>query len=246
MVTTVGAEGVLDTGASRTVIGDKRVKQLLQGLSKECRDNARKVASDVKFRFGNSGTLSSKHAMLLLASDSSWVRVEVIPGNTPLLISNRLLRDLDAVIHVRDSFVQVGERRARTYFDDKGLTIIDIAELLHVPHSRVFLSESQHHPRETSQPLQQHTEHVTQASTSEKEIAAKSCSSTRRSFEPNQPRSAQSLTPVLPTPPATSSASHHAESVNHEAGRRHVGGGAIGSGNLCEREGGSVCENGGK
>ena len=159
MVTTVGAEGVLDTGASRTVIGDKRVKQLLQGLSKECRDNARKVASDVTFRFGNSGTLSSKHAMLLPASDSSWVRVEVIPGNTPLLISHRLLRDLDAVIHVRDSFVQVGERRVRTCFDDKGLTIIDIAELLHVPHSRVFLSESQHHPRETSQPQQQHTEH---------------------------------------------------------------------------------------
>ena len=32
-VATTGAEGVVDTGASRTVVGSERVRQLLQGIS---------------------------------------------------------------------------------------------------------------------------------------------------------------------------------------------------------------------
>ncbi|CAE7672910.1 GIP [Symbiodinium sp. CCMP2592] len=96
LVVTSGAEGVLDTGASRTVVGSQRVRDILGGLDAECRNGVRKTSSDIVFRFGNSGTLQSKHALLLPISESSWIRVEVIPGNTPLLISNQLLRELDA------------------------------------------------------------------------------------------------------------------------------------------------------
>ncbi|CAE7344232.1 unnamed protein product, partial [Symbiodinium natans] len=64
-VATVGSEGVLDTGASRTVIGGDRVKEVLRALPAECRKNVRKASSSVTFRFGNSGTLSSKHALLV-------------------------------------------------------------------------------------------------------------------------------------------------------------------------------------
>ena len=84
LVVTAGAEGVLDTGASRTVVGSQRVREILEGLDAECRNGVRKTSSDIVFRFGNSGTLQSKHALLLPISESAWIRVEVIPGNTLL------------------------------------------------------------------------------------------------------------------------------------------------------------------
>ena len=105
MVVTDGTEGVLDTGASRTVIGSDKVEAMLKGLDPECRRKVRKVKSGITFRFGNSGTLMSEHALLLPSVQSTWIRVEVVPGSTPLLISNRLLRDLDAVIHVKKGLV---------------------------------------------------------------------------------------------------------------------------------------------
>ncbi|CAE7759462.1 GIP [Symbiodinium sp. CCMP2456] len=95
------SEGVLDTGASCTVVGSQRVNEILEGLDAECRNGVRKTSSNIVFKFGNSSTLQSKHALLLPTSESTWLRVEVIPGSTPLLISNKLLRELDAVIHVR-------------------------------------------------------------------------------------------------------------------------------------------------
>ena len=101
LVATVGAEGVLDTGASRTVVGHERRKGILDSLGEECRRKIRKVKSHVTFRLGNSGTLDSKQALLIPTSDGAWIRVEVVPGSTPLLISNRLLKEIDAVIHIR-------------------------------------------------------------------------------------------------------------------------------------------------
>ena len=136
LVTTTGAEGVLDTGASRTVIGSDRVGNMLQGLPAECRREARKVKSDVTFRFGNSGTLSAKHALLLPAAGATWVRVEIVPGSTPLLISNRLLRDLDAVIFVRRGVLQLGNgAEISLRFDERGLSIVDLAEVLMAPQA---------------------------------------------------------------------------------------------------------------
>ena len=122
LVVTEGSEGVLDTGASRTVVGLERLQEVLQGLSERCRKGIKRVSSEITFRFGNSGTLSSKYALLLPSSSGSWVRLEVIPGHTPLLISNKLLREMDAVIHVRKGFVQVGQVWVPTRFakDDQG------------------------------------------------------------------------------------------------------------------------------
>ena len=130
MVATTGAEGVLDTGASRTVVGSRRVPEILEGLDAACRAGVRKAVSDVVFRFGNSGTLKSKHALLIPTSGSSWVRVEVIPGDTPLLISNRLLHELDAIIHVRNGYIQLPEKWVPLKKDSKGLSVVNLSALL--------------------------------------------------------------------------------------------------------------------
>ena len=129
-ITTTGAEGVLDTGASRTVVGSKRVHEIIHGLDAACRAGIRKADSDIVFKFGNSGTLKAKHALLLPTSDASWIRVEVIPGDTPLLISNRLLHELDAVIHVRKGYIQLPDRWVPLRKDAKGLSVVDLSALL--------------------------------------------------------------------------------------------------------------------
>ena len=145
-VLTSGAEGVLDTGASRTVVGEDRIKELMSGLPVACRKNARKIQSGVTFRFGNSGTLTSKFALLLPAQGSTWIRIEVIPGETPLLISNRLLRDLDAVIHVKKGWIILGNGSSiATRFDERGLTIVDLSSLLQAPTDTAMQAE--HHMR---------------------------------------------------------------------------------------------------
>ena len=129
-IATVGAKGVVDTGASRTVVGSDRVKRILSSLSRECQKNVRKVRSKATFRFGNSGTLDSKWALLIPTSEGAWIRVEVVNGSTPLLISNRLLRELDAIIHVRKGQIQVPGGVVQMRCDQRGLSIVDFAELM--------------------------------------------------------------------------------------------------------------------
>ena len=44
----------------------------------------------IVFKFGNAGRLSSDYAVLLPRAQNDWLRVEVVPGQTPFLISNAL------------------------------------------------------------------------------------------------------------------------------------------------------------
>ena len=129
-IVTVGAEGVVDTGAGRTVVGSDRVKGILESLGTERRQKVRKVSSKVTFRFGNSGALDSKHAVLIPASEGAWIRVEVVQGSTPLLLSNRLLKALDAVLHVRKGMTEVPGGCVKMRSDKRGLSIVDFAELM--------------------------------------------------------------------------------------------------------------------
>ena len=155
LVSTEGAEGVLDTGASRTVIGEARVQSLLGGLPLECRRSIRKASSEVTFRFGNSGVLTAKHALLLPAQGGKWIRVEVVPGNTPLLISNRLLKDMDAVIYVRQGILELkGGKEIKLRNDEKGLSLVDMSSLLSVPTDAALVTES---ATSKQQPQQQKT-----------------------------------------------------------------------------------------
>ena len=154
LVSTEGAEGVLDTGASRTVIGEARVQSLLGGLPVERRRSIRKASSEVTFRFGNSGVLTAKHALLLPAQGGKWIRVEVVPGNTPLLISNRLLKDMDAVIYVRQGILELkGGKEIKLRNDEKALSLVDTSSLLSVPTDAALVTES----ATSKQQPQQHT-----------------------------------------------------------------------------------------
>ena len=96
-------QAIIDTGASRTIIGEDRVAGLMGSFSQKVREGVLRTKSKVTFKFGNSGTLQSSHALLFPRAKAGWIRVEVVPGRTPFLISNALLKKLGAVIDVGES-----------------------------------------------------------------------------------------------------------------------------------------------
>ena len=55
-----GTSGVVDLGASQTVIGSKQVVELLEGLPKDVRQRIRREPCHLVFRFGNHQTLTQQ------------------------------------------------------------------------------------------------------------------------------------------------------------------------------------------
>ena len=95
-----GTVGVVDLGASQSVIGSKQALELLSNLPEEIRKAARRSARSLVFRFGNHQTFQSRTA-LMFPLQGSWFRVAVVEGQTQFLLSSQFLkRTLKAVIDV--------------------------------------------------------------------------------------------------------------------------------------------------
>ena len=62
---TTGATGIVDLGASQTVVGEHQVKELLSSLPEEIQHQVQRTSCHLTFRFGNQQTLTSRHALLL-------------------------------------------------------------------------------------------------------------------------------------------------------------------------------------
>ena len=88
-------EAILDTGASRTVIGSRWVEGLIQALKGV---KVKRGPSNCVFKFGNSGTLQSQEALFLPRKGRGWLRVEIVPGSTPFLLSNAVVQGMKGVI----------------------------------------------------------------------------------------------------------------------------------------------------
>eukprot|EP00435_Cladocopium_sp_Y103_P046285 s45_g13.t1 len=101
-------EAIIDTGASRAVIGEQRLKGMLDSLPDHLRKlTYRARTPGVVFKFGNSSKLTSRFAILLPRSEKGWIRVEVVPGQTPFLISNSILRGLRGIVDVEDQVLRL-------------------------------------------------------------------------------------------------------------------------------------------
>ena len=112
------------------MVGSDRAKGILESLSTKRRQNVRKVTSKVTFRFGNSGTLDSKHALLIPTSEGAWTRVEVVGGSTPLLFPIGCLGSW--ALHVRKGIIEIpgGGGYVKMRSEKRGLSIVDFAELM--------------------------------------------------------------------------------------------------------------------
>ena len=127
---------ILDTGASRCVIGENVWKQVLASLPEILQNQIRIHDSQVKFRFGNNQSLtSSLRVQVPLMNQSGkkrlWLSIEVVPGNTPFLFSKRAFKQLGGILNTTDDscFLQRLNRSIDLSLSKTELYLLDIAQL---------------------------------------------------------------------------------------------------------------------
>ena len=93
---------ILDTGASRCIIGEKVLQQLRKHLPPEIDSQVKQVPSSVTFRFGNNQSSSYRIQIPLLRHDNTprklWLAIEVVPGSTPFLFSKKAFKQLGGIL----------------------------------------------------------------------------------------------------------------------------------------------------
>ena len=97
---------ILDTGASRCIIGEKTLEKLQHALPYQLNMTIRRQPSGVKFRFGNNQSLTSMYAIQVplkhVNSRRLWLSIEVVPGNTPFLFSKKAFKMLHGMLDAQN------------------------------------------------------------------------------------------------------------------------------------------------
>ena len=125
---------ILDTGASRSVIGANLWPGVWKSLPAEIQAQVREVPSKVGFRFGNNQiTYSFKQVRIPIMSGKRriWIVIEVVPRATPFLISIQALKALGAMIDLCTNrcFLTKINRELSLKESENGLYVIKMAEL---------------------------------------------------------------------------------------------------------------------
>ena len=125
-----GTSGVLDTGATKTVIGSDHVKELIENFDPSIRRQLKRSKCQITFRFGNQATLEATTA-LVVPIGKLLLQIAVVPGGTPFLISNSLIRVLKCCIDVDKHELRspVLAQPISLELTPKGLFLIDINKL---------------------------------------------------------------------------------------------------------------------
>ena len=126
-----GAHGIVDSGATKTVIGSMLLKPFIEALLPTYQAQLGRCPCKVTFRFGNQGTLESTQA-LVVALGKLRLKIAVVPGRTPLLLSNTLLRTLHASIdaHQKQLTSPFMCEAVNLSLTPRGLFVLDMNELI--------------------------------------------------------------------------------------------------------------------
>ena len=127
-----GSYGVVDLGASKTVIGSDSLKELMKSLPTEILQHCYRTPCVIHFRFGNQGILSSEWAFVLPISKTLHLKVAVVKGSAPFLLSNALLRTIGAVIDTSRDVLWCHRFNCAVslHLTNRGLFLLDLKELL--------------------------------------------------------------------------------------------------------------------
>ena len=107
-VVETGCPGIIDTGASKTVIGQGKVRELLKSLPSWIQKQVSWKKSETIFRFGNNAVLPSIGAVYI-PFGSRWLKIEVVSGETPFLLSNSFLKAIDADVCTNKSCLRLNQ-----------------------------------------------------------------------------------------------------------------------------------------
>ena len=127
----VKAEGVLDSGATKSVIGSQLVGDLIKALHPDVKNKVSRSHCEVTFRFGNLNTLEARHALVIPIGPVN-LHVAIVPGSTPFLISNTLMRALKAIVNTHSQKLHSPCFRypIPLRLSPRGLFLLDINELV--------------------------------------------------------------------------------------------------------------------
>eukprot|EP00435_Cladocopium_sp_Y103_P035218 s2140_g9.t1 len=125
--------GILDTGATKTVMGSDHVKDFLSHLHPSVKSQVKRSTSNVVFRFGNQGTLQASHALVVPVCGMR-LKISIVKGATPFLISNTLLRALGALVDTSNHQLILPKFKAQISLQltPKGLYLIDMNQLMNI------------------------------------------------------------------------------------------------------------------
>ena len=86
---------------------------------------------EVTFRFGNHGVLQSKHA-IVVPIHGVLLKIAIVPGNTPFLLSNTLLRALGASVDTTKHVIHASkiQKSFPMTLTSKGLFLLDLNDLV--------------------------------------------------------------------------------------------------------------------
>ncbi len=126
-----GCCGIVDLGASQSVMGHHQVGEFLAELPKTVQARVREQEVSMTFRFGNNSTVSSTRA-LLIPIGQVWLRIAIVNSNTPFLISNTVFRSLGATIDTQEQIVHFKKLKCSVplKLSDRRLFMLSIAELI--------------------------------------------------------------------------------------------------------------------
>ena len=150
-----GTTGVVDLGASQSVIGSDQLKELLEQLQPSIRSQLKRQEVDLIFRFGNHQTLQSKVA-IHFPLHGQWFRVAVVHGKTPFLLSSKFLQTIQAVIDANECTLwsKLLNRYIPVYHNEKNLMMMNINDLWGKAHENTVCQVQEQTPpasRPTSQ-----------------------------------------------------------------------------------------------
>ena len=122
-----GSCGVLDSGATKTVIGSQHVAGLIAGFDEDIRSQLKQSTCNITFCFGNQGTLDARQS-LVVPLGSLLLQIAIVPGATPFLVSNSLLRALKCTVDTQHQEIRSPLLKAAVPLEltSRGLFLIDM------------------------------------------------------------------------------------------------------------------------
>ncbi|CAE7434679.1 unnamed protein product [Symbiodinium pilosum] len=142
---------ILDTGASKTVIGKDNFETFVSQLPVHVRRQIKRADSQVVFRFGNTGVLPSLGSAYV-PYGKKWFKIEIVKGKTPFLLSNPVMRQLRGQLNFDTNTLWIPElgKSLGLTLNSKGLYLVDIRELLGIGTDFENALETHHDDRSTN------------------------------------------------------------------------------------------------
>ena len=123
--------GIVDLGASQTVMGQHQVHEFLESLPAHAKTRVYEGPTNMTFRFGNNGTVACTKAIFVPIS-KIWMKIAVVPSQTPFLISNSVFRNLDALVDTGKQQIEFRKLGCTVpvTLSERKLFLLDISDLI--------------------------------------------------------------------------------------------------------------------